>query len=114
MKIKMALTLVALAGSLLAVTTASAVPVGAAGESIKTGMVGERLVDQVHYRHWRRHHNHQRYYAYRYRPYYYSSYNRPYYRPYYAPYYSSYYSPYYYGYSRGYYRGGGVSVRLRF
>lgn len=120
MKIKMALTLAAIAGALLGVAPASAAPVGTAAQSFKADAVGTPLVEQVsrrrHLRHYRAYNN----YAYRsyrrsYRPYYspyyssYSSYYSPYrsyyssyyspYRSYYSPYYSS-YSPYYYGYSR--------------
>ena len=112
MKIKMALTLVATIGALLAVTPASAAPIGAAGQAISAAADEVNLVEKVHNRHWRRHH---RYYAYRYRPYYYSSYQPSYY---YRPYYRPYYSPYYYGYSsyygHRYHRRGGVSVRIGF
>ncbi len=123
MKIKMALTLAALAGALFSVTPASAAPVGAAGQSAKADKTTVGLVENVHSR-WRRHHRHQNY-AYRYRPYrysyyqpYYSSYYRPYYSSYNRPYYSSYYSPYYYGgYGGGYYghhRRGGLSIQFGF
>lgn len=122
MKIKMALTLAALAGALFSVSPASAVPVGASGQSAKADVVSE--VQTVGHR-WRRHHRHHNY-AYRYRPYrysyyqpYYSSYYRPYYSYYNRPYYSSYYSPYYYGgYGGGYYgrhhRRGGISIGIGF
>ena len=117
MKIKMALTLVATIGALLAVTPASAAPIGAAGQAISAAADKVNLVEKVHNRHWRRHHRYyaHRYNAYRYRPYYYSSYQPSYY---YRPYYRPYYSPYYYGYSsyygHRYHRRGGVSVRIGF
>lgn len=130
MKIKLALMLAAFTGSVLAMTPASAAPVGAAGQSAKADQIETGLVEQVRHRRWYRHtrHHYRHSYAYRYRPRYYSSYSyepyyyRPYsYRPYYAPYYSSYYSPYSYGYS-GYYGGyygrhfgrPGISIRLGF
>jgi hypothetical protein len=124
MKFKMALTMVALAGALFAVTPASAAPVGAAGQSIKADAVADGLVEQVrHRRHYRSYRSYNRHaYRYRYRPYAY--YSQPYYyrRPYYSPYYSSYYSPYYYG-GYGSYGGygnyygrrrGGLSIQFGF
>jgi len=124
MKFRMALTLASLAGALLAVTPASAVPVGASGQSAKADVATTGLVEQVGRRHHRlrrhyAHRHHYRYNRYAYRPRYYAY--QPYYtRPYYAPYYSSYYaSPYYYGGYGGYggyygrhHRRGGISIQF--
>ncbi len=118
MKFKMALTMMALAGAVFAATPASAVVVGASGQSVKADVVTQGLVEQVRHRRWRGNRLHYRNaYRYRYRPYAYSY--QPYYyrRPYYSPYYSSYYSPYYASpYYGGYYgrRRGGFSIQFGF
>jgi hypothetical protein len=104
MKTKMMLVMAAMAGSLFAVVPASATPVGAAAQSVKTVSTNDAVLEQVHYRRYR--HNHRSYRNYGYRNYGYS------YRPY--SYYSSpyYYQPYYgYGYGRRYGGYGGYGHR---
>ena len=119
MKLKMAFAALACASAMLAVSPASAAPVGAASQIIKADAAKLSLVDEIrHRRYYNRGYNrgYNRYayrQSYRYRPRYYS------YQPYYSPYYSSYYSPYYYGggygyYGRNYYRRGGVSFGFSF
>ena len=100
MNMRMALAFSACAGALLVAAPVSSLPLGAAGEAVKTTQMKSNLVEEVrHRRHHRRfaHRGHRRYYGhYRHRRHYGYYRHRRHFYPYYYSYYRPYYYPYYY------------------